>query len=54
MKNDVNVPSKSNMQKIRKIYIFFVGIVKVTDEMSRMLIRIRTKYHGSGTQEKIL
>ncbi len=36
LKNDVNVPSKSNKQ-------FFVDIMKVTDENSRIRIRIRIR-----------
>jgi len=31
LKNDVNVPSKSNKQN----YLFFVGVLKVADEKSR-------------------
>ncbi len=42
LKNDINVPSKSNKQKnLEKI--IFVGILKVTDEKSRIQIPIRTK-----------
>jgi len=33
---DVNTPSKSNMQKKQKQNLFFVGILKVTDEKSRI------------------
>ncbi len=36
MKNDINVLSKSNKQKT-----FFVGVLKVSDENSRIRIRIR-------------
>jgi hypothetical protein len=39
--NDVNVPSKSNKQKNILQNLFFVGILKVSDENSR--IRIHTK-----------
>jgi hypothetical protein len=42
LKNDVNVPSKSNKQKKLDFY-FLVGILKVTAEKSRIRIRIRTK-----------
>jgi len=35
---NVNVPSKDNKQKIIKIY-FFVAVLKVTDEKSRIRIR---------------
>jgi hypothetical protein len=30
--SNVNVPSKSNIKKIRKKLLFFVGILEVTDE----------------------
>jgi hypothetical protein len=36
MKNDVNVPSKSNKQNLEKT--FFVDVLKVTDENSRIRI----------------
>jgi hypothetical protein len=39
LKNDVNVPSKSNMQKIF-FKLVFVGVLKVNDENSRIRIRI--------------
>ncbi len=33
LKNDVNVPSKSNKHKnFREIKLFFVGVLKVTDK----------------------
>ncbi len=35
MKNDVNIPSKSNNKKTNKKGSFFVGILKVTDERAR-------------------
>jgi hypothetical protein len=38
LKNDVNVPSKSNKQNN-----FFVGVLKVNDENSRIRIRIRIR-----------
>jgi hypothetical protein len=41
LKNYANVPSKNNKQKTKKKNIFCVGILKVTDEKSR--IRIGTK-----------
>jgi hypothetical protein len=61
LKNDVNVHSKSNKQKKKKLV--FAGILKVRDENSRIRIRIRIhkskawirgsgstpKWHGSGT-----
>jgi hypothetical protein len=40
LKNDVNIPSKSNKQKIF-FKLVFVGVLKVNDENSR--IRIYTK-----------
>jgi len=40
LKNDVVVSSKSNKQKTIKKLIF-VGVLKVTDEKSRIRIRIR-------------
>jgi hypothetical protein len=45
LKNDVNVPTKSNKQKNFLKKLFFVGILKENDENSR--IRIRT--HCSET-----
>ncbi len=39
LKNDVNVPSKSNKQKIKTKNLFFVGILKANDENSRIRIR---------------
>jgi hypothetical protein len=47
VKNDVNVPSKSNKQKKDRKKLFFVGVVKVTDEKRR--IRIRSE-SGSVSQ----
>ncbi len=47
--NDVNVPSTSNKQKFFQNQ-FFVGALKVNDEDSRILIRIRTRIHQSETQ----
>jgi hypothetical protein len=47
LKNDVNVPSKSNEQKKKKFYLFFVGVLKVNDENSRIQIRIRIPIHYS-------
>jgi hypothetical protein len=57
-KNDVN--SKSNKHKKREKNLFFVGVLKVTDEKSRIRISYSElrfpksgsvlKYHGSGTQ----
>jgi hypothetical protein len=37
LKNDVNVPSKSNKKKKKKFYLFFVGVLKVNDENSRIM-----------------
>ncbi len=56
LKKDVNVASKSNKQKNFK-YKFLVAIFKVTDENSRMGIRIRTHESevwipGSGSVPK--
>ncbi len=41
LRNDVNVPSKSNKQKklCKKVPQFFAGILKVNDENSRILIQ---------------
>ncbi len=41
LKNDVNVPSKSNKQKNCVQKLDFAGILKVNDENSRIRIRIR-------------
>ncbi len=41
LKNDVNVPSKSNKQKKLEEKKFFVGVLKVNDENSRIWIRMR-------------
>jgi hypothetical protein len=41
LKKDVNVSSKSNKKKNKNKKLFFVGILKVYDENSR--IRIHTK-----------
>jgi hypothetical protein len=53
LKNDVNIPSKSNKQKI------FVDVLKVTYENSRIRIRILIRIHksevwipGSGSIQK--
>ncbi len=43
LKNDVNVPSKSNKQKDFFLTSFFVGILKVNDENIRIQIRIRIR-----------
>jgi hypothetical protein len=40
LKNDVNVTSKSNKQKTWRKKLFFVDVLKVTDENSRIRIRI--------------
>jgi hypothetical protein len=47
LKNDVNVPSKSNKQKKLCYKLFFAGILKVNDESSR--IRIQDPGSGSGS-----
>jgi hypothetical protein len=44
LKNDVNVPSKQNNHKKK---IFFDGILKVTDEKSRIWSRIRPLVKGT-------
>jgi len=41
LKNDVNVPLKSNKQK----NYFFIDVLKVTDEKSRIRISIRIQIH---------
>jgi hypothetical protein len=38
LKNDVNVPPKSNKQENFKKLVFFVGILKINDENSRIRI----------------
>jgi hypothetical protein len=38
LKNDVNVPSKSNQQKKLRKKIIFVGVLKVHGEYSRVRI----------------
>jgi hypothetical protein len=43
LKNDVNVPSKSNKQKNFFLTSFFVGILKVDDENIRIQIRIQIR-----------
>jgi hypothetical protein len=43
LKNDVNVPLKSNMQKHYFSNLFFGSILKVSDENSRIRIRIRIR-----------
>jgi hypothetical protein len=40
LRNDVIVPSKSNKQKTLVKKLFFVGVLKVTDEKTRILSRI--------------
>ncbi len=56
LKNDVNVPSKSNNQKIFFL-LLFVGVLKVNDENSRIRIRIHyseawIRGSGSGSTQK--
>jgi hypothetical protein len=49
---DVNFPSKSNKQKNLGEKSFFIGVLKVNDENSRIRIRIHeseAKCHGSAT-----
>jgi len=41
LKNDGNIPSKSNMQKNFFLNMFFVGVLKFHDENSRIRIQIR-------------
>jgi hypothetical protein len=41
LKNDVNVASKKNKQKNAEKNYFLFAILKVTDENSRIRIRIR-------------
>ncbi len=41
LKNNVNVPSKSNKQKNFFLNWFFVGVLKVNDKNSRIRIQIR-------------
>ncbi len=40
LKNDGNVRRKSNKQKKLEKRLFFVGVLKITDEKSRIRIRI--------------
>ncbi len=56
VKNDVNVPSKSNTHKTFFYNLFFVGVLNFIDENSRIQVqfRIRIHYseawiHGSGS-----
>ncbi len=52
LKNDVNVPSKSKKQKNFFLNQFFVGVLKVNDEKSRIRIRIHQSeawIRGSGS-----
>jgi hypothetical protein len=46
LKNDVNVPSKRNKRKRKKI-TFFVGVFKISDENSRIRIRPRIRFTWS-------
>jgi hypothetical protein len=41
LKNDGDVPSKSKAKKPRRKKLFFVGVLKVTEEKGRIRIRIR-------------
>jgi hypothetical protein len=43
VKTDVNIPTGSNMQKKLKKNLFFVGILKATEEKNRIWIRIRSR-----------
>jgi hypothetical protein len=55
LENDENVPSKRNKQKNFFLNLFFVGILKVPDEKSRILIWIRksvVRIPGSGSLPK--
>ncbi len=57
LKDDVNVPSKSNKQNNLGKKLFFVGILKVTDEKSRSQSWIRislseVRIRGSGSIPK--
>jgi hypothetical protein len=59
LNNDVNVPSKSIKQKYRekKKGIFFVGLLKVTEEKNRIRSRIPIRksaelIRGSGPVQK--
>jgi hypothetical protein len=44
LKNDVNVPSKSNKQK-NFFNSFFAGVLKVNNEKSRIRIQIQIRIH---------
>jgi hypothetical protein len=45
LKNDVNVPSKSKKQKNFFLNLFFVSVLKVNDENSRIQIRFWILIH---------
>ncbi len=47
LKNDLNVPSKSNKQKFFSQILVFVGFLKVNDKNRRIRIRIRIRIHWS-------
>jgi hypothetical protein len=52
LKNDVNVPSKSNKQKkLRKKKLFFVGVSKVPDEKSRIRSRSLSVIRATDTEQ---
>jgi hypothetical protein len=48
LKNDVNEPSKIKIQKIFFSNYFFVGVLNVNDENSRIRIRTISQRHGSA------
>ncbi len=53
LKNDVNVPSKSNKQKNRKKHLYFVGILRLLTKRAGSGSESGSVYkcHGSGTLE---
>jgi hypothetical protein len=58
IKIDVNVPSKSNKQKILKQNVFFVGILSATEEKgevgsgsTKSVVRIRIRIYDHNTAE---
>jgi hypothetical protein len=45
MKNDVNVPSKSNKQNTLKFVLFFLEVLMITDSDPAIFGRIQIQIH---------